>query len=320
MVKRNDIMKKEYLILILLILALSAYLFFKTEDKDHFPVPSVAKMTPGNISGLEITKKEDTIHLVKQDGKWMLQGLDRPADNAAVDNILDVLKDFRLSALVSQKKDVNRYELDKDNKIDVKVIEGDSPVFEFSLGKTAPTYNHTFVMVAGDSNIYHAKGNFRSDFDKTAEDLRDKTVLTFKEKAVKSLTIEKDGLSMTFTATQGESKDQEPEISWQSSDKKAVDKQSLTDLLSAMAHLECEKFLATDQRAGIDTQPPLCRISLEGDSRMTVKLVKTSDDAPLSGITSMAPDAFVLSKFNGDDLMEKVDKLLGIEPVKPEEK
>ena len=173
-------MKKEYLVLIALILIFSAYLLLHKENKDHNTLPEIEKIDTNKITGLIIDKKQGPIVFTKKEGKWTLTDKEYPADSHAVENMLDTFKDLKLSALVSQKRDLIRYELDAEKQIRVKILEGKKTVFELSIGKTAPTFNHTFVMLANDTNIYHANGSFRSDFEKTKDDFRDKKVLEFK--------------------------------------------------------------------------------------------------------------------------------------------
>ena len=312
-------MKKEYLILIALILLLGAYLLFHKENNDNYSLPAIVKMTPDKITALEIVRDKNSIDLVKKGEDWTLKNIDRPADKVAVENMLDALRDLKLSALVSEKKDTRRYELDEKNQIRVKVIEGDMPVFEFAMGKTAPTFNHTFVMIEKDSSIYHARGSFRTYFKKSIQDLRDKKVLKFNEKKITKFTIQKDGKSKTFTADQEEVKDKEPKITWLASDKSAIDTKSLSDLLSALSLLECESFSGDDKKQAITKADPFCSIQLHNGDSITLTLVKTKDAEQLSGISSMNPDAFALSKFNGDDIITHVDTLLGIKKEKPKE-
>ncbi|MCP4671126.1 MAG: DUF4340 domain-containing protein, partial [Desulfobacula sp.] len=83
-------------------------------------------------------------------------------------------KTFKLTALVSQKSDLQRYELDEKKSIHVKLLEKEKTIFEFTMGKSAPSFNHTFAMIAGDKNIYHAKGSFRADFNKTVDEFKEK--------------------------------------------------------------------------------------------------------------------------------------------------
>lgn len=169
-------MKKEYLILIFIIVVASLYLLFNKNPRDNFAMPEIKKIDTAKVSKIVISKNGNEIILDKKDNEWGVQSdaAGFPADKTAVEDMLDVFKLFRLTALASEKSDLHRYELDEKQKIDVTLYNGSDKVFELSIGKPAPTYNHTFVKIAGDRNIYHANGTFRSDFDKSAEDLKKK--------------------------------------------------------------------------------------------------------------------------------------------------
>ncbi|MCF6246603.1 MAG: DUF4340 domain-containing protein [Desulfobacula sp.] len=302
-------MKKEYLILIALILLLSAYLIFNKESTDHYTLPRIIEMTPDKITSIAISNKKDTVVLVKKNKQWFIEKENHLANSVAVDNIIDALNGLKLSALVSQKSDLKRYELDDEKKITVKVFEGATPVFEFAMGKTAPTYNHTFIMLGNDTNVYHANGSFRSYFEKSKQDFRDKKVLEFKEKSIKRFTIKKDGLSKTFFARE-ENKD--PAVFWYSKDGLSVDKDAVSNLLSVLSFLECKKFLNQNDKTNLKKETPLCQIELENDTIMTVSLIKSKDQENFSGISSMNEDAFELSAFNGKEIVSNIDTLLGI--------
>nr|NJM04279.1 DUF4340 domain-containing protein [Desulfobacula sp.] len=174
-------MKKEYLILIALILLFSAYLFLHKENRDHYTLPEIDKIDTSELTGLALERKEGPLGFTRKDKQWVLTDKEYPADQASVDGMLDVLKTLKLSALVSEKQDLKRYELDEDHRILVKALKGEKSVFEFALGKTAPSQNHTFVMLKDDKNVYHAGGNLKTHFDKTLEDFRDKKVMEFQE-------------------------------------------------------------------------------------------------------------------------------------------
>jgi len=174
-------MKKEYLILIALILILGAYLLFHKENKDNTILPEIIKIDISKITGLVIDKKEGPIKFTKKEGGWVLTDKEYPADSPSVENMLDTLKKLKLSALVSQKGDLKKYELDNENHIKVKAVNGQETLFEFTMGKTAPTFNHTFVMLTNDKNVYHANGSFRSYFDKSVEDFKEKKIVAPEE-------------------------------------------------------------------------------------------------------------------------------------------
>lgn len=308
-------MKKEYLILIALILILGAYLFLHKENKDNYTLPAIEKIDISKITGLIIDKKEGSIAFTKKEKNWMLTDKDYLADSPSVENMLDTIKTLKLSALVSQKGNLKRYELDDEKHIRVKVIKGQETVFEFTIGKAAPSFNHTFIMLTNDKNVYHANGSFRSNFDKTVENFRDKKVLEFKEASIKQFTIEKDGLSKTLISEEikkEEKGNENDSITWHSKDGTSADKEVITTLLSSVSFLACEKYLDTPTKNELEKEKPLCKIRLGNKSNVVLTLFKTDKEDNLFGISSMNKYAFELSQFTGKEIISNIEKLLGI--------
>ena len=305
-------MKKEYLILIALILILGAYLLFHQENKDNYKLPEIAKIDISKITGLVLDKKEGSIKFIKKGGTWVLTDKEYLADSSSVENMLDTLKTLKLSALVSEKGDLKRYELDDEKHIRVKVMKGQEIVFQFSMGKTAPTFNHTFVKLTNDNNIYHANGSFRSYFDKTENDFRDKKVLEFKEESIKRFFIEKDGVSKTLISKEEKKDKEEVSIVWTAGDGTSADKEMVSNFLSSVSFLECEKYLDSSTKNELEKKNPLCKIRLENEKNIYLTLFKTDKEGIFKGISSMNEYAFVLSQFNGKEIVSAVEKLLGI--------
>jgi len=50
-----------------------------------------------------------------------------------------------------------RYDLADDNSILIKISGDDKKSFEFKIGKSAQSYNHTFIKLSGNPNIYLAQ-------------------------------------------------------------------------------------------------------------------------------------------------------------------
>jgi hypothetical protein len=345
-------MKKEYLIPIALILILGAYLLLHKENKDNYSLPEVVKIDTAKVTGLVINSKKETIKLMKKEKDWFVTDEQYPAKSGSVENMLDTIKGFKLSALISQKDDKKRYMLDEENRILVKVMEGDTEIFEFSMGKTAPTANHTFVMLKGNTDIYHANGNFKSDFSKTVPELRDKKVLELNKKATNKVTLTKADLSKTFVAqspdtdkskdtdekevgeekagekevdTTKESTDKEETVvTWTSSDGAMVDNETITKLISSISFLECEEYLTTVSKEDLDKKTPLCTIQIENsadpESKSELKLFKDDEKETLTATSSMNNYAFALSQYNSKEIISDIGKLLGIAPKEEETK
>ena len=310
--KGNGFMKKEYLILVALIILLGAYLLFHKENKNNYTLPEIAKIDTAKITGLIINKGKNPISLTKNEKTWVVSDKKYPADSSSLENIFDTLKTLKLSALVSENEDLRRYDLDEENSIQVKVITGQTKAFEFTMGKTAPSFNHTFIRLTDDKNIYHATGNFRAYFDKTIEDFRDKKVMEFKKDSIKQVFIEKEGLSKTLVSVKGETSDS---VSWRSEDGAAADKETVSNLLSAVSFLKCEKYLNDTSKKKFENEKPLVKLDLKNN--INLSLFKTDAQDNLIGISSMNEYVFELSQFNAKEIESNIEKLLGI--VKKEE-
>jgi len=305
-------MKKEYLILVALILILGAYLLFHKENKNHYVLPDIAKIDISKITGLVIEKKQNPIEFTKKEGTWVVSDKGYPADSSSIEKMLDTLKKLKLSALVSQKEDLNRYELDNDNLILVKALTGQKIIFEFTMGKTAPSLNHTFVRLKDNKNIYSANGNFRSDFDNSLEDFRDKKVLEFKEASIKQIFIEKDEISKTIISKEGKKEKEETSITWTSDDGTPVDTEMISTLMSAVSFLKCEKYLDDDTRNKLEKEKPLCKIILKNENTIELMLFKIDTQDNFIGISSMNEYAFAISQFTGKEILSTIERLLGI--------
>ncbi len=313
-------MKKEYLILIFIILMLSAYLLLHKENKDNYTLPVIEKIDISKITEIRLDKEPESILFAKKNGQWVLTKKEYAADLRSIENMLDAFKTFKLTALVSQKGNLNRYELDEKKHIHVTVTDGARTVFEFTMGKTAPTFNHTFVMLADDSSIYHANGSFRSYFDKTADDFRDKKVLEFKEKSIRQFTIKKDGLSKTLISKQEKKDKDAPAVLWRYTDGSSADKETIGSLLSATAFLECDAYLKPNDKNDLLKKAPLCELKLENEKTVSLSLFKADTEDKLFGVSSMSDDAFSISQYTGKEIITHIEKLLGIETQAEENK
>jgi len=308
-------MKKEYLILIALILLFSAYLFLHKENRDHYTLPEIKKIDPSQLTSLVLERKEGPLRFTRKDKQWVLTDKEYPADQASVDGMLDALKALKLSALVSEKQDLTRYELDDDHRVLIKGLKGEESVFEFTLGKTAPTQNHTFVMLKDDKNIYHAAGNLKSHFDKTVEDFRDKKVLEFKEASLKRIILEKEGKSKTLVLRE-EKKEEDKEKTagtWASEDGTPIDHQAVSKLMSTLSFLKCQDYPDSPEKAELEKNKPLCKILLENETGLELILFKGRGEDQVLGTSSMNGYVFELSRFSGKEILSDMDKLLGIQ-------
>ena len=93
--------KKEYIILVVVILALSLYLFLRREDRTQYQLPKLSRGARADISKIEISKKGTAITLNKRDNIWRIVPDGYPADEGKVKDMLDTIEKLSFTAMVS---------------------------------------------------------------------------------------------------------------------------------------------------------------------------------------------------------------------------
>lgn len=304
-------MKKQYLILILIIVALAGYLVLKKENRSHYTLPVPPAVESKNIDRLTVEKQNQTLAFLRTDNGWVVTDSSYPADDFAVKQMLDVIQGLTLSALVSEKQDLFRYELDKDHCVDVTAFQADTPVLSFKIGKTAPTYNHTFVMLENDPRIFHAKDSFRSYFDKPLNEFRDRQVLTFDEDRIKAIFIEARGEKIRLTAddTRPDSQDR---LLFNHEDGSSADPKTVSNLLSSLSALNCDRFAQDTNKAALEQTPPSLKIVLENSTPIVLQLFEPSEDGSVPGTSSMNEYPFLLKAYTAEDIVSYAHDLAGL--------
>ncbi|MBN2232743.1 MAG: DUF4340 domain-containing protein [Deltaproteobacteria bacterium] len=181
---------REYVVLAVVIVGLGVYLAVRNTDRTHYELPKPAALDTAKVDRLTVERPDGTLELVRRDGRWLIRPEDQPADPGRVGDMIGELAQPHLTAMVSEAGDYRRYDLDSGHRIRVTARTGDEVQRELDIGKAAGTYQHTYVRLAGDNNVYHARGSLRRVFDRTAEALRDKTVLTFAVKSIEMVTVQ----------------------------------------------------------------------------------------------------------------------------------
>ena len=197
-------------------------------------------------------------------------------------------------------------------------------VRSLDIGSTVSTYQHTFVKLPGDGNVYHARGNVRSLFEKTGDDLRDKRVLSFSSSDIRRIRITAGGAAREFVrqeAAENRERDSSKERTqspagaaitsrWISENGAASDGKAVDRLLSVCGDLRCFAF---DGAGKEYTAAPLFRIEMEGTTTHVLTLFPRKDgtakEYPAKSSGSAYP--FVLAVSTAEALRDTVTGLVG---------
>jgi hypothetical protein len=315
--------KKEYLILILIIAALSAYLFMRSFDRTLYQLPEIPRLDPKKITKIEISQNDDSIVLQKKDNQWYLDPPGFLADANRVKGMLTVFENFRLTALVSEAKDYSRYDLHAEKRISVKAWLGDTLLRSFDIGKAAPSFRHTFVRLDSDSRVFHASDSFRNKFELTIDGLRDKNVLSFKPADIHEVQITGDQTSVKLVrsqvpveqaVSQEEKADSLPaaaiKFEWQSSAGETGNDQNINRLLATVGNLRCENYVyGRDKDSFLD---PIYTVTLKGvqDYRLDIFAKLKQDDKNNPAVSSANDYPFFLSDSQMQQIMINPEEMI----------
>ncbi|MEJ2155424.1 MAG: DUF4340 domain-containing protein [Desulfobacteraceae bacterium] len=316
-------LKKEYAILLLVIVALAAYLFLRTDDQTSYEIPRLDAVENNQINRLVVTKNQKRIELRKADEQWVVGPKAYAADSIKVSNMVRSAAGLTLTALVSESKSYERYGLGEEQKLHVEAFAGKEKVRDFFVGRRAPTQQHTFVTLAGNPNVYHARGSIDVTFGHTIDELRDETVLKFEKSDIVVVTLNRGDQSATFTRKEKVKEEKEasadskaaeapgPEFEWVDSDGNPVKTADVDRLIAHFADLKCDDYLADDAKEGL--KAPLWTVTLKSDQSthyLSLYDKENQESIEFPAAASGSAYAFILHKTRVENFEKSIDKLL----------
>jgi len=298
--------KKEYIVLVLVIAALVAYLYINRDDQVHYELPRLEEIDTKDITKIEIDGLGKSVALTQKDNTWYITPGDYPADSDKASEMAKVLGQIYVTDLVSESKTYERYDLTDKKRILVKAFIGDTPKRSLSIGKTSPTYKHTFIALDGDDRVYQAQGNFRNTFEVEIDEIRDKNVLSFSTKDITRLTINTDGKETTLSLGQKQGDEDEKAPVWKDESGKEAVKSAVDALLNKICSLKCDKFI--DDKARDEMNGPVTTIIAGGIEEYSLFIYPKTDE-DYTATSSQNDYVFTLGKYTVESIDKQIDKI-----------
>lgn len=311
-------LKKEFAILFFIIAVLVFYIYSEKGDKTHYDLPDVEKIKTEDISKLNIRKQDSEIVLIRENDTWLVGPKKFPADSSIVDRMLEGISGLTLTALASESRNYSIYELDEKHRIDVDTYKGNELIRKVSIGKPAPSYRHTFILLDEDHRVFHANGNIKSDFDKKMSDLRDKKVMSFNEdileivlkKDREELTIIRRTAPLSVDVTDQKEGEQETEDTgpkWTTADGKAVKENEVEGIINTLSNFVADSFI--EEKTKEDLQSPVFTATLKGVNAYTISLF-TKNDNQYPAVSSGSEYPFLISEWKANKIMKDINTLV----------
>jgi hypothetical protein len=164
----------------------------------------ILTLNQADVTGLAILRKDQPeLDLSRNaSGSWqIIAPKPLPADQEAVAGILSTLSSLSSERLVEDKaSDLDQYGL-ANPTLGLTVALKDGKSQKLLIGGQTPSGNASYIMLAGDPRLFTVAAYNKNSLDKTANDLRDKRLLTadFDKVSQIELMVEKPGGKQDIT-------------------------------------------------------------------------------------------------------------------------
>jgi hypothetical protein len=148
---------------------------------------------------LKKTGSETTVLKKGDDGKWQIaEPQPLRADQDSVTSMVSTLSSLSADKVVEEKAaDLAAYGLSTPI-MDVAVVKKDGGAANLLIGDETPTGSGSYAKVASDPRVFTIASYTKSNLDKTANDLRDKRLLTFDSEKLARLNVRAKGQDVEF--------------------------------------------------------------------------------------------------------------------------
>jgi hypothetical protein len=330
--------KKEYIILILVILGLSFYLSKGRSDRTHYELPVIPPVPQKTVTKMVISEADYTVELLKKDGAWRIQPANFLADESKVKAMLSAIENMTLTVLVSTSGPYERYLLGEDKKIHLVAYEGDKAVRVFDIGKPASSNQHTFIRLDKDPRVFHVRGDLRQSFDYTIDQLRDKGVLSFETETIKEISVKEGDIPLLTASKEAlpqekpadpakKTKTDEPVLpekkpafQWRGADGTLHEASSISGWLSLFSNLSCDTYIDKKTKVDYEGVKALYTIQIKGVKDYTLSIFnkEKADDKSYPALSSENDQPFLLPDWKIESIKGKVETLKKPEGAKKE--
>lgn len=236
--KKNPFIKTYILFGITIIIGLLTFLDNPYKDNDNQKesenVKLFSNIQADDISSISITKNGDILTLIKQN-EWLIQSDDNYlADKNSVTSMTEALENLKRGEVASTNPEKQSTYKVQENQNTLKVsFKTTNTTHSFYIGIGGPSRDSQYLRNEESDEVLLVRKNLSAIFDKTNEQIRDKTIFSFDENAVKNITIQSGKNIFELTNNND---------TW-SINGETASNEKVTSLISAIAKLQASGFV-----------------------------------------------------------------------------
>lgn len=267
------------------------------------------RVDPEKATRVKIHRTDGDVELERTGSEWKLvKPIEYPASAELVTGMLKTLEDLKLEDVISSNP-ANRgtYQVDSTGTA-VEIWTGSEKALAIVVGKSSSDWTHTFVRYTDRDEVYRAGGVVSYNFNRRADDWRDKAILKFDEKDVQKVTLgypKEKGLAIALARADS--------VHWNVQEGSAApapaDSATAARLVTAVTRLMTANFATPEEAAGKDFGQPDFVLGVEaGGTAKTVRCVAVDDSKMLAKLDGNET-VFSLYKGNLNNVMKKGEEL-----------
>ena len=317
-------MKKEYLLLVVVIIGLGALLFYQKKGQTNYQLP-VLPVLQKSVDRVLIEKAGEKIEIRLHDGKWVVGEKAYRANSDRVKKIIAEVKAVKLEALISEKANYQIYDLEAEKRIKVSLFAADQLLRELQIGKNSASLRQTYVMLKDDPKVYQALGNLKSNVFSSVADLRDKKVFAIgadKLASIDEIVVDhlEDGKRQVIKLVKLKSEpvagDQAndlpaaPVVTWRLASGASVASENVKKLFNSISDLQCENYIDNPHSEAFSS--PLYKVVLKGGGEEFSLSLMAPEDNKYPALSSQSPEPFWLPGWRTKKIIKELAAFYGI--------
>ncbi|MBW1914538.1 MAG: DUF4340 domain-containing protein [Deltaproteobacteria bacterium] len=316
--------KKEMIILVLIILVASLYLIMQNKGSINYELPELEEIVVSDITKITIDGKDVDIVLQKKDNSWFIEPQGYLIVKDMATDMLEAIEKPVLTDLISESKNYAQFELDDESRTVVKAYAGSTLIREMTIGKMASSYSHTHIKMTDDYRVYYAMGNLKNPFSKNIDELRDKAVLSLDQDDIKEVHMVQGSESVTLVKSEIQKEEADSEeaqdeaqvdktsVIWTDPDGEQASTNQVDKIISKLSSLSCDQYIYDTSKS--EMADPICTVTLKGEKEYSLSIfaMRDEEDKMYPAISSGSDYPFVLQSYPVDsNIMIEIDTLMG---------
>ena len=277
----------RYILPVTMIAILSIYLVSRTTGLLHYALPNLPPMPEASVDRVEIDRGSSHVVLRRNGNSWLIDGPNYPANPKIIEDMIRAAATLTITDLIAEEPTYNRYGLGQAESITATFLNGSRRLRVITIGKRAPTYSHTYVLIDDDPRVYQAIGNLTQAFPAQEQIFRDRSILDFETSDIAKISVTTTGVTSELIRDVLPTSAASP--TWQNAKGEAVDSEKVQHALDRLARMQASRFVET-----LPVGTPVVEFHFRGRSQFHRLTIYEKTDNSHVASSSDVPGPFIL--------------------------